>query len=83
MNFKIDNKDYDSEKLSDKGKIYFGKLQNLKSKLQQITLEVADINVLQKHYSKLLKEELQALRDLPSGLSTIEDVEAVTWPTKP
>ena len=24
----------------------------------------------------------QALRDLPSGLSTVEDVEAVTWPTK-
>ena len=51
MNLKIDNKDYDSEKLSDKGKLYFGKLQ-------QIPLEVADINVLQKHYSKLLKEEL-------------------------
>ena len=58
MNFKIDNKDYDSEKLSDKGKIYFGKLQNLQVKLQQITLEVADINVLKNHYSKLLKEEL-------------------------
>ena len=25
----------------------------------------------------------QTLRDLPSGLSTVEDVEAVTWPTKP
>jgi len=25
----------------------------------------------------------QALRDLPSGLSTVEDVEAVTWPIKP
>ena len=25
----------------------------------------------------------QALRDLPSGLTTVEDVEAVTWPTKP
>ena len=58
MNFKIDNKDYDSEKLSDKGKIYFGKLQNLKSKLQQINLEIIDINILQKNYSKLLKEEL-------------------------
>jgi hypothetical protein len=58
MNFKIDNKDYDSEKLSDKGKIYFGRLQNLQVKLQQITLEVADINVLKKHYSELLKKEL-------------------------
>jgi hypothetical protein len=25
----------------------------------------------------------QNLRDLPSGLSTVEDVENVTWPTKP
>jgi hypothetical protein len=25
----------------------------------------------------------QALRDLPDGLTTVEDVEAVTWPTKP
>ena len=83
MNFKIDNKDYDSEKLSDKGKIYLGKLQNLQVRQQQITLEFTDINILQNHYSKLLKEELQALRDLPSGLSTVEDVEAVTWPTKP
>ena len=58
MNFKMDNKDYDSEKLSDKGKIYLGRLQNLQVKLQQITLEVADINVLKKHYSELLKEEL-------------------------
>jgi hypothetical protein len=58
MNFKFDDKDYDSEKLSDKGKIYFGKLQNLKSKLQQINLEIIDINILQKNYSELLKEEL-------------------------
>ena len=25
----------------------------------------------------------QALRDLPDGLTTVEEVEAVTWPTKP
>ena len=36
MNFKIDNKDYDSEKLSDKGKIYLGRLQNIQAKLQLI-----------------------------------------------
>ncbi len=58
MNFKIDNKDYDSEKLSDKGKLYLGKLQNLQARQQQLTLEIADINVLKKHYSELLKEEL-------------------------
>ena len=58
MNFKMDNKDYGSEKLSDKGKVYLGRLQNLQTKLQQITLEIVDINILQKHYSELLKEEL-------------------------
>ena len=36
MNFKIDNKDYDSEKLSDKGKIYLEKLQNLQTRQQLI-----------------------------------------------
>ena len=58
MNFKIDNKDYDSEKLSDKGKIFLGKLQNIQVRQQQLTLENTDINVLKKHYSELLKEEL-------------------------
>ena len=58
MNFKIDNKDYDSEKLSDKGKIYLGRLQNIQVRQQQLTLEFTDINILQNHYSKLLKEEL-------------------------
>ena len=58
MNFKIDSKDYDSEKLSDKGKIYLGKLQNIQVRQQQLTLEFTDINILKKHYSELLKEEL-------------------------
>ena len=58
MNFKMDNKDYDSEKLSDKGKIYLGRLQNIQVRQQQLTLEFTDINILKKHYSELLKEEL-------------------------
>jgi hypothetical protein len=58
MNFKMDNKDYDSEKLSKKGNLYLNKLQNLQARQQQITLEIADLNILQKHYSELLKEEL-------------------------
>jgi len=58
MNFKIDNKDYDSEKLSDKGKLYLGRLQNIQARQQRLALEVADINVLKNHYSKFLKEEL-------------------------
>jgi hypothetical protein len=34
MNFKFDDKDYDSDKLSDNGKLYLGKLQNIVNKEQ-------------------------------------------------
>ena len=58
MNFKFDDKDYDSEKLSDNGKLYLGKLQQIQAKQQQLNLEMADVNILQSHYSNLLKAEL-------------------------
>ena len=58
MNFKFDDKDYDSDKLSDNGKLYLGKLQQIQAKQQQLNLEMADVNILQNHYSNLLKEEL-------------------------
>ena len=58
MNFKFDDKDYDSEKLSDNGKLYLGKLQQIQAKQQQLNLEMADVNILQGHYSNLLKAEL-------------------------
>ena len=58
MNFKFDDKDYDSDKLSDNGKVYLSKLQDLGIKKQQLSLEFADCQVLQKHYSELLKQEL-------------------------
>jgi hypothetical protein len=58
MNFNFDGKDYDSDKLSDKGKACLNKLQDLGIKKQQLSLEFADCEVLQKHYSELLKQEL-------------------------
>ena len=58
MNFKFDDKDYDSDKLSDNGKLYLGKLQNIGTKEQQLNLEMADVNILQGHYSNELKKEL-------------------------
>ena len=33
--------------------------------------------------SEAMTNYRQALRDLPSGLSTVDDVKNVTWPTKP
>ena len=58
MNFKFDDKDYDSDKLSEQGKIYLGKLQNISVRKNQLSLDYADCEVLQKHYTDLLKGEL-------------------------
>ena len=58
MKFNLDGKDYNSDDLSDKGKACLDKLQNLNLKKQQLSLEFADCDVLQKHYSELLKQEL-------------------------
>jgi|DEB0MinimDraft_4_1074332.scaffolds.fasta_scaffold37810_2 hypothetical protein len=58
MIFNFDTKQYDSEKLSDQGKMYLSKLQNIVAKKQNLTLEFNDLEVLQKHYSDLLKPEL-------------------------
>ena len=64
MNFKFDDKDYDSDKLSDNGKLYLGKLQQIQAKQQQLNLEMADVNILQNHYSNLLKEELPKEKEI-------------------
>jgi hypothetical protein len=58
MNFKFDDKDYDSDKLSDNGKLYLGKLQNISVRKSHLSLDYADCEVLQKHYTDLLKAEL-------------------------
>ena len=58
MNFIFDDKDYDSEKLSDNGKLYLGKLQNINAREQNISLEFQDLGILKAKYSELLKEEL-------------------------
>jgi hypothetical protein len=58
MEFNLDGKDYNSDDLSDKGKACLNKLQDLNFKKQQLSLEFADCEVLQKHYSELLKQEL-------------------------
>jgi len=58
MKFKFNDKDYDSDKLSDNGKLYLGKLQNIVARKNQLSLDYTDCEVLQKHYIDLLKTEL-------------------------
>lgn len=58
MNFKFYDKNYDSDKLSNNGKLYLGKLQNINAKEQQLTLEAQDLAILKDKYTELLKAEL-------------------------
>jgi len=58
MIFTFAKKEYDSEKLSDQGKVYLSKLQNIAVKKNQLSLEFTDYEVLQKHYSDLLSKLL-------------------------
>jgi len=58
MKFKFDDKEYDSDTLSEQGKIYVDKLQNISVRKNQLSLDYTDCEVLQKHYTDLLKAEL-------------------------
>jgi hypothetical protein len=58
MIFNFDTKQYDSEKLSDKGKMYLQKIQSVVSKKTSLSIEYNDLEIIQKHYSDLLSKEL-------------------------
>ena len=58
MNFKFDDRDYDSDKLSDAGKLQLTKLQTLQIKKNELVSQFSDLQILEKHYTELLKNEL-------------------------
>jgi hypothetical protein len=58
MNFKFEDKKYDSEKLSNNGKFYLAKLKHIATKEQHLSLEFQDLNILKAKYTELLKNEL-------------------------
>ena len=58
MNFKFDDKEYDSEKLSNNGKFYLAKLKHIGTIEQHLSLEFQDFNILKAKYTELLKAEL-------------------------
>ena len=58
MIFNFDKKEHDTEELSLQGKLCVEKLQNIAVQKQQLTIQFTDLEVLQKHYSDLLKKEL-------------------------
>ena len=58
MIFNFDKKEYDTETLSDQGKLYVEKLQTIAMNKNQLSLQFTDLEILQKHYSELLRKEL-------------------------
>ena len=58
MIFNFDKKEYDTETLSDQGKLYVEKLQTIAINKNQLSLQFTDLEILQKHYSELLRKEL-------------------------
>jgi|TARA_R110002074_G_scaffold157284_2_gene314104 hypothetical protein len=55
----INNKEYDEAKLSDKAKVAVNQLQVLRTRKAQLTLEYQNQDILQKHYSLMLEDELK------------------------
>jgi len=58
MIFTFDKKEYDTDKMSDKGKIYVGKLQKIANDQQILSSQFEDNTFLQAKYTELLKAEL-------------------------
>jgi|TARA_R110002073_G_scaffold284373_1_gene448599 hypothetical protein len=58
-------------------------LANLRSKRNRLLAETDFYGYSDVTMSDAMKTYRQALRDLPDGLTTVDDCEGVTWPTKP
>ena len=58
MIFTFDKKEYDTDKMSDKGKLYVGKLQKIANDQQILSSQFEDNTYLQAKYTELLKAEL-------------------------
>mgnify|MGYP003150130065 CR=1 FL=1 len=58
-------------------------LANLREKRNNLLFETDFYALSDVTMSEDMATYRQQLRDLPSGLSTVEDVNTVTWPTKP
>ena len=58
MKFTFENKEYDTDNISDKGKLYVGKLQKIANDQQILSSQFEDNTYLQAKYTELLKAEL-------------------------
>lgn len=58
MIFDFDNKQFDTDDLSKKGKLIFKKLENIYSKKNELKNQLSDIEIIEKFYTDALKVEL-------------------------
>ena len=58
MIFDFDNKKFDTDDLSKKGKLIFKKLENIYSKKNELKNQLSDIEIIEKFYTDALKVEL-------------------------
>lgn len=56
--FTIDDKEYDENNLTDKGKYAFMQLRNIGQEQTMLNLKFDNLKVLSEHYTTSLKEEL-------------------------
>ena len=59
------------------------KMTSLREKRNNLIAETDYLALSDQTMSSEMTTYRQALRDITNGLTTVEDVEAVTWPTKP
>lgn len=59
--FKLEDKEYDETKLSDKGKFSFAQLQTLNQKKNAVLADLNNLDVLVSHYSSVLQEEVKVI----------------------
>lgn len=58
MKFNFDKKEYDTDNLSPQAKLCVEKLQTIAMNKNQVSLQFTDLEILQKHYTELLRKEL-------------------------
>jgi len=58
-------------------------MKELRTKRNKLLSETDYLALSDQTMSSEMTTYRQALRDITNGLTTVEDIEAVTWPTKP
>ena len=73
----------DAEELAWNNGAFDRSMDELRRKRNKLLSETDYLALSDQTMSSEMTTYRQALRDITNGLTTVEDIEAVTWPTKP